>query len=386
MNAIGARMWRAGSPLRLVLCAACSGIAGIAGVPGVAGCDGANARNTEGAQTAGGSDAANTEDLRNDSEAESGGQVPNLPPPSLPQLTVDNLAFGAFGDVRPAHPDDSAGYPDGILRAIFTGLQTHGISVAVDSGDHCFQSTIESGGYCHDQFVNHFMLDYRAQYAGHLFPTMGNHEGCGMHAATASNCTTWTSGLVRDYLVDVVGPATGQLSPYYSVALHGPWGTAKIVHVAANAWTTAQASWLEATLNVATTYTFAVRHEPSNDTRAPGVTPSESVFASAFGRSALTLSIVGHTHLVQLPGGTKPYGDRYGATKPYELIVGNGGAPLDAGSYYGYAILQRRAADGAIVVQAYKAMDSDGITPLHDAPDPSFRFAVNANGSSVPSP
>jgi hypothetical protein len=41
----------------------------------------------------------------------------------------------------------------------------------------------------------------------------------------------------------------------------GWWGTARFVHVAANAWTTAQKNWLTNTLNVPTTYTFVVRHE-----------------------------------------------------------------------------------------------------------------------------
>jgi hypothetical protein len=310
--------------------------------------------------------------------------MPALPAPTLPLVSLDKLAFGVFGDVRPANPDDTANYPDGILSAIFAGMEAHGVTIAVDGGDHCFQSTNASGGYCHDQFVNHFMADMNAHYTGRLFPTMGNHEGCGMYAATAGNCTTLGSGLVHDYLVDVVEPTTGQLSPYYSVGISGSWGTAKFVHVAANAWTTAQSTWLDATLNVATTYTFVIRHEPSNDTRAPGVTPSEPMFASHFASGTLTLSITGHTHLVQLPGGTQPYGDRYGATKAYEVIIGNAGAPLDAGSYYGYGIVQRRAGDGAIVVQAYQAMSSDGVTLLHDAPDPNFLFAINPNGTSNP--
>ena len=87
---------------------------------------------------------------------------------------------------------------------------------------------------------------------------------------------------------------------------------------------------------------------------------------------------------MQLPGGTQPYGDSFGATKAYEVILGNAGAPLDAGPYYGYAVLTRRASDGAIVAQAYEAVASDGVTLLNDAADTSFRFAVNADGSSNP--
>jgi hypothetical protein len=345
----------------------------------VVGCDNQSVRITSSANANVDSDGAPAREVW-DAELESS-LGPSLPAPSLSPVAIDKLEVALFGDVRPANPNDTAGYPDAILNAIFSGIQSQGISIAIDDGDHCFQSATESGSYCHDQFVNHFMLDYKSHYGGRLFPTMGNHEGCARYAATAGNCTTWTSGLVRDYIVDVVEPSTGQLSPYYSVPIHGPWGAAKFVHIAANAWIAAQSAWLQATLDVATTYTFVVRHEPSNDTRAPGVTPSESMLASHFAAGTLTLSITGHTHLVQLPGGIRPYSDRYAATKAYEVIVGNGGAPLDAGGYYGYAILRRRARDGAIVVQAYEAMDADGVTALRDTPDPDFRFAVNANGT-----
>ncbi|HEY1535035.1 MAG TPA: lamin tail domain-containing protein, partial [Polyangiaceae bacterium] len=259
--------------------------------------------------------------------AGSGGQPPTLPSPTLAPLAMSTLQFGAFGDVRPPNPNDTANFPDGILSHIFGGLQAKGMSLAVDAGDHCFQSSISSGSYCHTQFVSHFMADMTANYSGRLLPTMGNHEGCGTNAATTGNCTSWTSGLVHDYLVDVVLPTTGQSSsPFYSIVVYGSWGTAKFVHVAANAWTSAQETWLTSTLNVHTTYTFVIRHEPNNDARAPGVTPSEALYLSHYNAGTLTMSITGHTHLVQLPGGTQPYGDSFGATEPYEVILGNAGA------------------------------------------------------------
>jgi hypothetical protein len=362
---------------------ACWATVACSGSPGEAGSQRSDP--LDAAVTADSVDGAGQRDVPGIGDIGAGPRPVALPSPTLAPVSVDTLVFGAFGDVRPANPDDTAGYPDPILSAIFAGLQAQGISVAVDVGDHCFQTAITGGGYCHDQFVHHFMADLNANYKGRLFPTMGNHEGCGMYAATAGNCATWGSGLVHDYLVDIVQPTTGQsASPYYSVGLSGAWGTAKFVHVAANAWTAAQGTWLAATLDVPTTYTFVIRHEPSNDARAPGVGPSESMFASHHATGTLTLSITGHTHLIQLPGGTKPYGDRYGATTAYEMIVGNAGAPLNAGPYYGYALIRRRSSDGAIVVQTFEAMASDGVTSLHDAPDPHFIFAVNADGVSNP--
>lgn len=312
-----------------------------------------------------------------------GGTPPTLPSPTLTPIAMNDLSFGAFGDIRPANPNDTANYPDFIVSKIFSGLEALGVTLAVDAGDHCFQSSISSGSYCHTQFVSHFMADKTANYMGKLLPTMGNHEGCGTNAATAGNCTSWSSGLVHDYLIDIVQPTTGQSSfPYYSVVVYGPWGTAKFVHVAANAWTSAQNTWLTNTLNVSTTYTFVLRHEPASDARAAGVSPSEGLYATHYSAGELTLSITGHTHLIQLPNGTQPYGDPYGATQPYEVIIGNAGAPLDAGPYYGFAILTRRQSDGAIVVQAYKAVASNGTTALNNAADTSFRFAINADGSS----
>ncbi|HWZ90632.1 MAG TPA: hypothetical protein VNW92_17350 [Polyangiaceae bacterium] len=36
------------------------------------------------------------------------------------------------------------------------------------------------------------------------------------------------------------------------------------------------------------------------------------------------------------------------------------------------------------MTQEYEAMASDGVTPLNNVPDTSFRFAVNPNGTSNP--
>jgi hypothetical protein len=211
---------------------------------------------------------------------------------------------------------------------------------------------------------------------------MGNHECNGF---TNSNCPIGSfTGMTQDYVNTILTPSTGQSSPYFSalyVANDGSW-TAKFIFVAANAWDSTQQSWLQSTLAVNTTYTFAIRHEPSSDARAPGVTPSESMYASNFSAGTFTLSITGHTHLIQLPGGTQPYGDQFGATKAYEIIVGNGGAPLDAGPSYGYAIATRRVSDSAVVIQMYESADSSGNPITPNVADTKFRFAVNPNGSA----
>jgi hypothetical protein len=303
-----------------------------------------------------------------------------LPAPTLPPVKMTTLTFGMLGDTRPSSSTTSD-YPQSvknIIGSIFTGMQAQHLPLAVGSGDYAFSST--SAGSAIPQYTSY--MTARKGFGGTYLPTMGNHECNGF---TNSNCPVGSfTGMTTDYVNTILTPSTGQSSPYFSalyLATDGSW-SAKFLFVAANAWSTAQQSWLQASLAVATTYTFIVRHEPANDARAPGTTPSENMLGPAFSAGHLTLSITGHTHLVQLPGGTQPYGDSFGATQTYEMIVGVGGAPLDAGSYYGYGVATRRASDGAIVIQMFESANSSGTPIVPNVADPKFRFAVNANGSS----
>jgi hypothetical protein len=222
----------------------------------------------------------------------------------------------------------------------------------------------------------------RAKFTGKFLPTMGNHECNGF---TDSNCPPGSfTGMTQDYVNTILSPSTGQTSQWFSalyLANDNSW-SAKFIFTAANAWNTTQQTWFQSTLAVKTTYTFIVRHEPANDARAPGVTPTENMISSAFSAGNITLSLTGHTHLIQLPGGTQPYGDSFGSTKAYEIIIGCGGAPLDAGPDYGYGVATRRASDGAIVTQAYQSADASANAIVPNVADANFRFAVNANGSS----
>ncbi len=309
----------------------------------------------------------------------SGGAI-TLPSPTLAAAHVANLSFGVVGDTRPAS-STTGHYPatvNTIINSIFTGLQTQSVSFVVGTGDYAFSST--GAGSALPQYQDYMAA--RAHYSGKFLPTMGNHECNGF---TDSNCPPGSfTGMTQDYVNTIVSPSTSQTSPYFSalyLANDGSW-SAKLIFVAANAWNTAQQTWLSSTLAVRTTYTFIVRHEPANDARAPGVTPSESLMSSAFGAGNLTLSLTGHTHLIQLPGGTLPYGDTFGATLAYETIIGCGGAPLDAGPAYGYAVATRRASDGAIVVQVYQSANSSGTAIVPNVADTNFRFAVNPSGTS----
>jgi hypothetical protein len=186
---------------------------------------------------------------------------------------------------------------------------------------------------------------------------MGNHECTG---ATKSNCgagtTNGITSIYSTFMSKVLTPI-GVHNPYYSVlvtAVDNSW-TAKMVFVAANAWTPTQASWLDSVLAQPTTYTFIVRHESSSANTAPGVTPSGQIIA----QHPYTMLIVGHDHT-------------YKRMSQREVLVGNGGAPLTTGSVYGYGVVRQRT-DGAVQFTFYNYK-------THAVLD---TFAVNADGSSA---
>src|SRR5262249_4873058 len=142
----------------------------------------------------------------------------------------------------------------------------------VSTGDYVFASPY--GNEAIPQFD--LYLAARAQYTGIIFPALGNHECTG---ATASNCGIGNaSGMTKNYsafLAKMLAPL-GKSQPYYEVdvdAKDGSW-TSKLVFVAANAWDSAQETWLRSAMARPTTYTFVVRHEPAATSGAPpGVAP-----------------------------------------------------------------------------------------------------------------
>lgn len=291
-----------------------------------------------------------------------GGTDASVPPPPPPPSgavganggKVANLLFGVVGDTRPATKGDTAGYPTAIVTSIFEALAARSPmpSFVVSTGDYNFSST--SGADSAMQLD--LYASARATYPGAWFPAMGNHECTGY---TNSNCGSGNADgvttIYSNYLAKLLGPIQKTV-PYYVIrvdAADGTWSS-KFVFVAANAWTSAQGTWLDQALSVPTTYTFVLRHEAADVTQAPGVKPSEKIMAA----HPLTLGIVGHDHTYRHTGS--------------ELLVGNGGAPLTEDVPYGYAVVERRA-DGAIAV--------DAIDVATGAPDATFHFAVHADGS-----
>jgi hypothetical protein len=273
---------------------------------------------------------------------------------------LPDLLFACVGDTRPAIENDTAHYPVDVIQRIFQDIESlrPRPPFVISTGDYVFASG-RNGADATAQFD--LYLRARAAYSGALFPAMGNHECTG---ATSSNCGPDSpAGLTSVYLayVQKMLEPVEKSEPYYAVRVIGvdsSW-TAKFVIVAANAWSTGQAEWLDAAMSEATTYTIVVRHEPADVTEAPGVTPSEAILT----RHPYTLVLVGHSHTYARS-----------ADRPREVIIGNGGAPL-SGKSYGFGIFRRRV-DGAIVV--------DMVDWQTGAIDPAFHFAVTPAGEPAP--
>ena len=205
----------------------------------------------------------------------------------------------------------------------------------VSTGDYQFSST-GSSSTASQQLA--LYLQARARYSGVQYTAMGNHECTG---GDSSNCGSGnTNGITANYtafMKQLLAPIQKTL-PYYVInidATDGSW-TSKFVFTAANAWDSAQQSWLQTAMAQKTTYTFVIRHEPTESSgNAPGVAPVDSILA----QFPYTMLITGHSHTW----------DSFGDNTPKEVLVGNGGAPLsNTNKNYGFAILSQRS-DGAIV-------------------------------------
>lgn len=303
--------------------------------------------------------------------------------------SVSRLVFGVVGDTRPPSEDDPSGYPTSIITPIFQDIEamTPRPVLVLGTGDYQFSSTSDNSDA--DEQIQDYM-GARASYSGAFFPAMGNHE-CGTANGACSsdfaNCSGTTTANLSAFLSGMMQPI-GQSKPYYSVnvnATDNSW-TAKFVMTAANAWDSTQQSWLQGVLAQKTTYTFVVRHEPSDTSPvdscgsctstdlsciAPGVGPIDALLT----QYPYTMLFVGHTHnyghYTSYLSGTIACGSNCPpATR--EVVVGNGGAPITGSSTYGYVVAAQRC-DGAMVVDEYNYMTN--------ATDSHFHFVITADGT-----
>jgi hypothetical protein len=296
--------------------------------------------------------------------------------------SISRLVFGVIGDTRPPNEDDPSGYPTAIITKIFQDIEAQSPrpALVVGTGDYQFSST-SSTSDANEQLQ--YYMTARGNFSGAFFPAMGNHEcGVGTGCSTSDNCNcvagqggAGTANLTA-FLSEMLAPIS-QTLPYYSInvsATDNSW-TAKFVMTAANAWDSAQQSWLTTTLAQKTTYTFVVRHEPT-DTAVTDVPPGVAGVDALLVQYPYTLLLVGHTHnyghfTSYFPGTLACGSNCPPASKA--VVIGNGGAPLSSSKYdYGYGLFSQRC-DGAIVVDEYDYMTG--------ATDSYFHFVVKADGT-----
>ncbi len=305
-----------------------------------------------------GADGFTAPDIADQDEGPADIQMLDIAPGALGPAggEVPELYFAIVGDTRPALIEDTKAYPSAIAKKIWQGVQGAAPPFTVTTGDYMFATAW--GSQAAPQLD--LYLAAAAQYTGLRLPALGNHECTG---STTSNCgSNGKDGLTKNYtayLTKMLEPL-GFDHPWYAFHVHAPdnsW-TAKFVFVAANAWDTEQATWLDSEMAVPTTYTFVVRHEPVAANTAPGVKPSEAIIK----KYPVTLRLVGHTHTYAYKPDTR------------EVVVGNGGAPLSGNVNYGYVLVKRRP-DGAIEFHAIDYSTGNDFTPP---------FAIKADGSPTP--
>jgi len=272
--------------------------------------------------------------------------------------SASRLYFAVVGDTRPPTEDDTPSYPLAIITRIYAHIEALSPRplFAISTGDYVFAAPRGTEGATQLDLY----LGARKRYSGTLFPAMGNHECTGF---TDSNCGIGNAdGVTNNFTAFVSKLLTPihQAEPYYEIDIGAPNGTwtAKLLFVAANAWTASQATWLEQAMSKPTTYTFLIRHEGASADTAPGVKPSEAIMRS----HPYTLAIVGHSHTYERSGAR-------------EVLVGNGGAPLSGSKNYGFAVVSQ-SADGAVAV--------DMIDYASGLADTNFHFALRADGTAAP--
>jgi len=268
--------------------------------------------------------------------------------------TLDTLNFAIVGDTRPPMEGDIANYPTAIITKIWQDIEAQNPrpSFAVTTGDYQFSNPFSNESSA--QFD--LYLQARQNYSNVDFPTMGNHECTG---GTASNCGQGNAnGITQNYsnFISKLLSPIGKSKPYYEIDVNSTMGTwtSKFLFVAANAWDSTQASWLQSAMAKQTTYTFIIRHEGATVTNGP---PGLAGSAAIMAQHPYTYLIAGHTHEYRHDAYNK------------QVIVGNGGAPLTGTSNYGFVVARQRHSDNAIQFYAYDSTSGALIQQFNIKPD-----------------
>jgi hypothetical protein len=258
--------------------------------------------------------------------------------------TVPSLYFAVVGDTRPNNQDDVQNYPTAIIQKIYADIEAMNPrpQFVLSTGDYQYATTTGA------QQLALYMSAASQFTGGPIFPVMGNHECTGY---TDGNCVGTTVTKNEEAFNQQMLAPIGQSLPYYTVhfnAEDGSWN-AKLVVIACNAWDGTQKSWLQNELSQSTTFTFIARHEEIGAGSSP---PCLGDVDPMFKQYPYNILLVGHSHYFQYIGFER------------EVIVGNGGAPLDSNSAtYGYATVQQQS--NQFVVTEY---DYQTAAPLQTIP------------------
>jgi hypothetical protein len=259
-----------------------------------------------------------------------------------------DLSFAIIGNTAPGTPD--AGYPTTTVSTIATDLENASPRpfFVVGTGNYV---NANSASATTSQLAA--LKSAISPFTNPFFPGMGYYEcngsaggNCG--AGNANGVTTQYSQFISSFLAPIT-------TPYYAVqfaATDGTW-TANVIVTAPNAWDTAQSNWLAAELAIPATYIFVVCAASTLTASSPGMVPIHNMAVT----TPVTMIFSGELGVFDYPGSD-------------EMIVGNGGAPLVAGYYYGYVLAARRDSDGAIVFTSYDesnvARQTFAVTALGD--------------------
>ena len=224
----------------------------------------------------------------------------------------EHLRVGLLGDTRPAVAGGV--YPTQTITHIYQEVDKRAPDFAVTLGDYIYVSPTNLP-MAKAQMMTY--LGARANFHGNVYYVLGNHEGYG------DNIVAFRQVMSN--------------AAYYS--LHGTVGTStfKFVIVADDSWNSTQEVWVKQALAMQTNYTFVCRHHPSYNTDT-----NEMYILSVIQPYPRTLLIDGHTHLYQ-------------RQSTREIVIGNGGAPLDS-SYFGYVMMDVDPA-GTVTITAYRESD-----------------------------
>ena len=277
--------------------------------------------------------------------------------------SIPSLLFAVVGDTRPGMSGDATAcqYPQQIINGLYQQIEaqsphpfftiTTGDYMCCGSGCSGSDSGCSSGQQLSCAQQAGIYTSAAQQFKGQVFSVLGNHEcatstssNCGPSGQSTENYTAFLTNILGTFgITPSVYPTLANSEAYYRIDIKSsdatnPW-TAKFLMLAANAWDSAQSSWLTAQLATQTTYTFVVRHEPTSTTNCgSGCSDSNSIVQSAFGQGQVTMMLVGHSHIYRQDSISGGYGS--GSGGGVELVIGNGGAPLSSGNF-GYEICQQ---------------------------------------------